>query len=80
VSTSRGSPHKAVTKVTGDDVDALHLETYEPVPEVTGLADTWWRGRDSLIAIYKGEARCLSAPGCQTAVVYSGLDKRGLHG
>jgi hypothetical protein len=71
---------KKITKVTGDDVDALQLEAYNAVPEVAGLADTWWRGRDSLVAIYKGEAECLSAPRCQTAFTYSGLDDWGRHG
>ncbi|MEY9892102.1 hypothetical protein ABIA35_009824 [Catenulispora sp. MAP12-49] len=71
---------KTVTKVTGDDVDALQLKAYEPVPEIAGLADTWWRGPGSLIAIYTGEAQCLSTPRSQTAIVYSGLDNWGLHG
>ncbi|MER7180097.1 hypothetical protein ABT404_11540 [Streptomyces hyaluromycini] len=71
---------KQITKVTGDDVDALALDTFEPVKEVTGLADTWWRGSDSLVAVYAGEAECLSAPRCRTALVYSGLGEWGLYG
>ncbi|WP_348652175.1 hypothetical protein [Streptomyces sp. 71268] len=47
---------KQITKVTGDDVDRIKLDAYEPVPEVMGLTDTWWRGTDSLVAIYSGEA------------------------
>jgi hypothetical protein len=69
-----------ITKITGDDVDALRLDAYDPVSEVAGLADTWWRGGDSLVAIYMGEAACLSAPKCRTAFIYSGLDDWGLHG
>ncbi|MEY2229020.1 hypothetical protein [Streptomyces sp. BF23-19] len=71
---------KQITKVTGDDVDALELGSYEPVAEVEGLADTWWRGTDSLIAVYTGQAEFFSRPDCRTAVIYSGLDNWGLHG
>lgn len=69
-----------ITKVTGDGVDTLHLKAHAAVPEIAGLADTWWRDRDSLMAIYKGEAECLSAPNCRTAFIYSGLNDWGLHG
>ncbi|TWD15324.1 hypothetical protein FB570_113174 [Streptomyces sp. T12] len=71
---------KRITKVTGDDVDGIELGTMEQVPEVRGLADAWWRGADSLVAIYTGEARCLSFPRGRTALIYSGLDDWGLHG
>ncbi|NUW44122.1 hypothetical protein [Nonomuraea rhodomycinica] len=65
---------KSITKVTGQDVDALPLAGYETVPEVAGLADNWWRGSDSLVAVYRGEAECMSAPHCRVAYVYSGLE------
>ncbi|MFE0654578.1 hypothetical protein ACFVZH_39310 [Streptomyces sp. NPDC059534] len=39
---------KTITRITGKSVDSLDLEGYEPVPEVLGLTDTWWRGKDSL--------------------------------
>ncbi|MGA5321902.1 hypothetical protein ACPCIU_15860 [Streptomyces seoulensis] len=71
---------RQITKVTGDDVDALELDAMKPVPEVEGLADTWWRGTDSLVAIYTGEAQCLSSPRGPTALIYSGLDEWGLYG
>ncbi|GAA2627267.1 hypothetical protein GCM10010411_75450 [Actinomadura fulvescens] len=71
---------KVVTKITGDDVGALQLDGHTAVPEVAGLADTWWRGTDSLVAIYRGEAECMSAPQGRTAFIYSGLDDWGLHG
>lgn len=71
---------KQITKVSGEDVDALQLGFYEPVLEVEGLADGWWRGADSLVAVYKGEAECFARPGWRSAVMYSGLDKWGLHG
>lgn len=29
---------------------------------------------------YTGEAECFAEPGYRTAVIYSGLDKWGLHG
>ncbi|MCX4850263.1 hypothetical protein [Streptomyces sp. NBC_00893] len=69
-----------ITKVTGEDVDRITLDAYEPVREVMGMADTWWRGADSLVAIYSGEAECCSFPGARTALVYSGLDEWGLRG
>ncbi|MEU6429466.1 hypothetical protein ABZ860_26515 [Microbispora sp. NPDC046973] len=71
---------KKILKVTADEVEAIRLDGHEPVQEVAGLADTWWRGSDSLVAIYRGEAECLSAPVCRTAFVYTGLDHWGLHG
>ncbi|MFH9861934.1 hypothetical protein [Streptomyces sp. NPDC017202] len=71
---------KQITKVTGDDVDGIALDGYEPVREVKGLADTWWRGTDSLVAVYSGEADCLSFPAARTALIYSGLDEWGLGG
>ncbi|MER5597713.1 hypothetical protein [Streptomyces sp. NPDC002265] len=71
---------KQITKITGDDVDGIELDAMEPVLEVEGLADNWWRGTDSLVAIYTGEARCLSFPRGRTALIYSGLDKWGLYG
>jgi hypothetical protein len=70
---------KTITKVTGQDVDALQLDAYEAIAEVAGLADTWWRGGDSLVAIYMGEAEYMAAPQCRTAFIYSGLDTWGLH-
>ncbi|MGW6951779.1 hypothetical protein [Streptomyces xanthophaeus] len=70
----------ATTTLTGDAVDSLDLSAFEEVPEVAGLADTWWRGADSLIAVYHGEAEVLHAPRCRTATIYSGLDSWGLRG
>lgn len=69
---------KQITRLSGGEVDRIVLDGYEPVVEVAGLADSWWRGTDSLIAIYTGEAECLSAPQHRTALIYSGLDKWGL--
>lgn len=71
---------KQILKVTGDDVDRIVLDGYEPVREVKGLADTWWRGADSLVTIYSGEAEALSFPRGRTALIYSGLDEWGLRG
>ncbi len=71
---------RSITKITGDAVDALDLDAYEPVPETQGITDNWWRGADTLIAVYRGEADCLTAPQCLTAHVYRGLDDWGLRG
>ncbi|MCF1594344.1 hypothetical protein [Streptomyces muensis] len=71
---------RTVTKIRGKAVESLDLGGYEPVPEVQGLTDMWWRGEDSLIALYRGEAVGLDAPQCLEAHVYGGLDEWGLHG
>ncbi|MFD6909012.1 hypothetical protein [Streptomyces sp. NPDC060077] len=71
---------RTVTRIRGRAVTSLDLEGYEPVPEVQGVTDTWWRGEDSLIALYRGEAVGLDAPQCLEAHVYEGLDEWGLHG
>ncbi|MEW2418131.1 hypothetical protein AB0953_31175 [Streptomyces sp. NPDC046866] len=71
---------KTVIRITGMAVEALDFGGYEPVPEVQGVTDTWWRGKDSLIALYRGEAVGLEAPQCLEAHVYGGLDEWGLHG
>ncbi|MBC9716334.1 hypothetical protein H9Y04_27740 [Streptomyces sp. TRM66268-LWL] len=69
-----------ITRLTGDDVNRLDLDAMEPVREVRGLSDTWWRSTDSLVALCTGEARCLSFPRGRTAWIYSGLDQWGLYG
>ncbi|MGW3159439.1 hypothetical protein [Streptomyces sp. NPDC001089] len=68
---------KQVTKLVGDDVDGVELDGYEPVSEVRGLADTWWRGPDSLVALYTGEGTSLDLPRGRVALIYSGLDEWG---
>ncbi|GAA3784754.1 hypothetical protein ACFS5L_07305 [Streptomyces phyllanthi] len=69
---------RRITRVSGDEVDEIPLDSYEPVPEVRGLADTWWRGADSLVAVHGGKAECFSAPRWRTALVYSGLEEWAL--
>lgn len=71
---------RTTTRLTGAAVDGLELDGFEEVLEVAGLADTWWRGSDSLIAVYRGEAEVMDAPRCATATVYAGLDEWGLRG
>ncbi|WP_367318387.1 hypothetical protein [Streptomyces sp. HUAS ZL42] len=71
---------KTVARIKGTAVESLDLHGYEPIPEVQGLTDNWWRGKDSLIALYRGEAVGLEAPQCLEAHVYGGLDEWGLHG
>lgn len=71
---------ETVTKIKGDAVEGLDLDGYEQVREVQGLTDTWWRGKDSLVAIYRGEAISFAAPQCREAHIYGGLDEWGLRG
>jgi hypothetical protein len=65
---------KKVTRRTGRRAAKISLADYDPVPEVKGMADTWWRGENSLVAIYTGDAKAFSMPRYCTAFVYSGLD------
>ncbi len=58
-----------VTRVTRKIVDALDLGAFEPVPEVEGVTDSRWRGKDSLVAVYRGEAVSLGAPLCLEAQI-----------
>ncbi|MFC8509957.1 hypothetical protein ACFU3J_31325 [Streptomyces sp. NPDC057411] len=71
---------RTITRIKGKDVESLDLGGYEPVPEVQGLTDSWWRGKDSLVALYRGEAVSFGAPRCLEAHVYGGLDEWGLRG
>ncbi|MFE9679366.1 hypothetical protein ACFYO5_35515 [Streptomyces sp. NPDC006259] len=71
---------KTITKIKGGAVEELDLYGFEPVPEVQGLADTWWQGKDSLIAVYRGEVSGFDAPHCLRAHIYGGLDAWGLGG
>lgn len=68
-----------VTRIKGKAVEALDLGGFEPVPEVRGVTDHWWRGEDSLIAVYRGEAKGFDAPQCLEAHIYGGLDEWALH-
>lgn len=70
---------REIRKVTGKAVDALDLNDFQPVPEVHGLADQWWRGPDSLIAVYVGDGACEGAPAFRTAWIYSGLKEWALY-
>ena len=62
-----------ITKMRGAAVEDLDLSGLEPVPLTAGLADTWWRGPDSLVAVYRGEANSSARPGLLRAHVYEGL-------
>ncbi|MFJ6934794.1 hypothetical protein [Streptomyces sp. NPDC101132] len=67
---------KQVTRLVGDEVDGVDLSGHEPPREVRGLADTWWRGPDSLVALYTGEATAMASSRGRVAPVHSGLDDR----
>ncbi|MFE4259018.1 hypothetical protein [Streptomyces sp. NPDC056883] len=69
---------RKVTRLSGDAVDELDLTGFERVPEVAGLADDWWRGPDSLVAVLGGEAEYYGEPRDRTAYVYAGLPPHAL--
>lgn len=62
-----------VTQVRGRAVDRLDLSGFEPFDDVAGLTDTWWRGEDTVIAVYRGEAGLFSNPDLQIAMVHGGI-------
>jgi hypothetical protein len=47
------------------------------VRAVRGVADKWWRGPDSVIAIHRGEAELLGDPALKVARVYEGVTLDG---
>lgn len=62
--------HAAEVRILrGTAADALDLDGFEEVRAARGIADRWWRGADSLVAVCRGES---------TAYVYSGLDEAGM--
>jgi hypothetical protein len=60
-----------VTTVTGAAVDDLDLTGLAPVAEVEGLADTWWWGEDTVVAVHRGEMLALGPPDRQSATVHA---------
>ncbi|MFI7677113.1 hypothetical protein [Actinophytocola sp. NPDC049390] len=61
---------QSITRLTGDEVETVDLDDYELVPEVEGLADSWWRDDDTLVAVYTGEAEAFGFPQDRTTFVY----------
>lgn len=49
---------RTVRRVIGPAADDLiaGVETEMPVGDVAGIADNWWQQRDSLVAVFRGEA------------------------
>ncbi|MFE3525331.1 hypothetical protein ACFXOD_27615 [Streptomyces sp. NPDC059161] len=68
-----------ITRITGDAVGALDLAEYQPVPEVPGITDNWWRGTPSLLSI-EAKPNASQRPQCRAAHIYGGPDDWGLHG
>jgi hypothetical protein len=70
---------KTITQLHGVDIGTLELSGFEQVPEVRGLADTWWKCPGSYIAIFRGESQAFqgstrtAAP--IRALVYEGLPR-----
>jgi hypothetical protein len=64
---------RQITRRSGAEVENMDLSGLEPVPLVAGMADTWWRGQDSLVAVYRGEADSFGKPGLLRAHIYDGL-------
>jgi hypothetical protein len=62
-----------ITRLSGVAVQDLDLSGLEPVRQVAGLADTWWKGPDSLLAVYRGEADCFAGSRFLRADRYDGL-------
>jgi hypothetical protein len=45
------------------------------IPRGRRPVDTWWRGEETVIAVYRGEAHLFGDPALQAATVYSGNKK-----
>lgn len=60
--------------IRGEAVSDIDLTAMEAIADVAGLADTWWHGEDTVIAIYHGEATESGSPRLQIAAIYSGID------
>jgi len=64
---------RRVTRLSGAAVDDLDLGGLEPVPLGAGMADNWWRGPESLVAVYRGGADSFNKPALLRAHLYEGL-------
>jgi hypothetical protein len=68
-----------VTKVRGAAVDRLDLSGLEPFSEVAGVSDSWWRGGEKAVAVYRGEAQLFDSTELQVATVYNGITEAPIH-
>ena len=68
------------TRLTGDAAGEFDLAGYAAIPEVAGLADTWWRGDGELVAVYRGAAAAYALPVGRTTLVHAGLTDVHLNG
>ncbi|MGK5518091.1 hypothetical protein ACSNN9_01910 [Micromonospora sp. URMC 107] len=68
-----------ITQVRGHALDRLDLSDLEPFTEVAGRSDTWWRGGETTVAVYRGEADLFSDPQLQTAVIYNGITEASIY-
>jgi hypothetical protein len=64
-----------VTRISGEAVADLDLSGMTAVPEVAGIADTWWAGGDAMVSICTTEAEAFQRPSYQVAYVYSGISR-----
>ena len=64
---------RQITRLSGAAVENLELGALELVPLMAGLADTWWRGPETLVAVYQGEADSSGMPRLLRAYRYDGL-------
>ncbi|MFE4696880.1 hypothetical protein ACFRIC_07285 [Streptomyces sp. NPDC056738] len=76
---ARTPPSTSVSTLREEEPAVQIDATLESVPEVRGLAETWWRSKDSLIALCRGEAVSMDALRGIEAHVYGDLDEWGLH-
>lgn len=70
------APH--ITTVHGTAVQDLDLSRMEQFPEVAGVSDTWWRGEETVIAVYRGEAQLFGDPALQVGTIYSGITRAAI--
>ncbi|MEU5564437.1 hypothetical protein [Micromonospora musae] len=68
-----------IIQVRGPAVDRLDLSPFEPFAEVAGVSDTWWRGGETVIAVYRGEASLFGSPDLQIAIIYNGITEAPIY-
>lgn len=59
-------------------VDDVDLSGFEPVEEVRGVADNWWRTETTLISVHGGLATYYDQPEATPARVYEGIPTTGM--
>ncbi|WP_191304160.1 hypothetical protein [Lentzea cavernae] len=66
--------HRA-TRISRIDREEVDLDGFEPVPEVRGVTDTWWRRGETLVAVHTGVnlSFCMPLDQARVTRIYEGV-------